>query len=118
MDRPQHPDRARTRRRWLGAAPSVLGHLAILAVILMARGPQPPTTVPDEPVIVSLVQDPRPAPAPKLAAPTPKTTAKPLPRRILMRRPAARPAPDAAPAGKAQKPQAVNSRANLSPLSL
>jgi hypothetical protein len=103
MDRPQHKDRRRTRRRWLVAAPSVLGHLAIVLAFVLARGPQPAATVDDTPMMVSLVESPRPAPEAKPAAP--KAPAKPAVRHVMRRRPAPRAPADAAPAGKEPRPQ-------------
>lgn len=104
QDRPQ--DRARTRRRWLGAAPSVLGHLAILTVILLARGPKPEPAVEAPSMSAVLIESPRPSPEPKPSTPAPRPTATPPPRRAMVRRPAARAPADAPPAGQDRKPQA------------
>ncbi len=105
MDRPQHKDRNRTRRRWLGAAPSLLGHLAIVLAFVLAWGPQPVATVEDAPIMASLIESPRPAPEAEPAAPTPKAPAKPAARHAMLRRPTARAPAEAAPAGKQPRPQ-------------
>jgi hypothetical protein len=64
----------RRRRRFLGALPSLAGHLAILAIILLLPKPLPVTVVEDAPITVSLVPGFKPAPQPKaeVAAPPAK----------------------------------------------
>ena len=58
------PDRVRAerrRRRLLGAAPSIAAHLAILAVVLLARPTLPVAVVEDAPISVSLVPGEKPS---------------------------------------------------------
>jgi len=96
---------ARRRRRFVGAMPSLVGHLGILAIILLMQSPLPETTVEDSPVMsVSLVPGEKPAPAPpaEQEAPQPKPT--PPQRHTLVRRQAKVAPPDAPPAGKDPKP--------------
>jgi len=95
----------RRRRRFVGAMPSLVGHLGILAIILLMQSPLPETTVEDSPVMsVSLVPGEKPAPAPpaEQEAPQPKPT--PPQRHTLVRRQAKVAPPDAPPAGKDPKP--------------
>ena len=102
----RNPDRERAerrRRRIIGALPSLAGHLAILAIILLVHRDLPVTTVEDAAISVSLVPGIKPAPVPKAEeAPQPQTA--PQQRRTLVRRAAARPTPDAPPAGKDPRP--------------
>jgi hypothetical protein len=94
----------RRRRRILGALPSLAGHLAILAIILLLPKPLPVTTVEEGPISVSLVPGIKPAPAPKAEEEAPKPTAEPPKRHTLVRRAAARAPPEAPPAGKDPRP--------------
>jgi hypothetical protein len=94
----------RRRRRVLGALPSLAGHLAILAIILLIPKPLPVTTVDDAPISVSLVPGEKPAPAPKAEEEAPKPKAAPPQRHTLVRRQAAKAPPEAPPAGKDPKP--------------
>jgi hypothetical protein len=101
------PDRVRAerrRRRVLGALPSLAGHLAILAIILLIPKPLPVTTVEDAPISVSLVPGDKPAPAPKSEEEAPKPKAAPPQRHTLVRREAVKAPPEAPPAGKDPKP--------------
>lgn len=100
------PPRLRTerrRRRVLGSLPSVAGHLAILAIIILVPKPLPLTTVEDTPVSVSVVPGDKPAPVPR-AEEAPQPKAAPQKRRTLVRREAAKAPPQAPPAGKDPKP--------------
>lgn len=96
----------RRRRRTLGAMPSVAGHLAILAIILLMPKPLPVATVEDAPMSVSLVPGLKPAPEPKAEEEAPKPQPRPEPpkRHTLVRRAAAKAPPEAPPAGKDPKP--------------
>jgi hypothetical protein len=101
------PDRARAqrrRRRIVGALPSLAGHLAILAAILLVRHPLPERMVEDAPISVSLVPGIKPAPEPKAEVEAPKPKATPPKQHSLVRRAAARPTPDAPTAAKEPKP--------------
>ena len=91
----------RRKRRLLGAAPAVAGHLAILGVFLLVRQPPlPETTVEDAPIVVSLVPGEKPAPVPKAVTDTPKPKAAPPQRHDLARRAAVRAPPEAVDSGK------------------
>jgi hypothetical protein len=94
---------ARRRRRIMGALPSLAGHLAILAIILLVPKPLPMTTVEDAPISVSLIPGIKPAPTPR-AEEAPKPKAQPQQRHTLVRRAAVKPPPEAPPAGKDPKP--------------
>jgi len=101
------PDRVRAerrRRRWLGAAPSVAAHLAILAIFLLVKQPLPVATVEDAPISVSLIPGDKPAPAPPAQAEAPKPKPAPPQRHTLVRRAAVRAPPEAPPAGRDSKP--------------
>jgi hypothetical protein len=101
------PDRVRAERRrqgLLGAAPSVVGHLAILAIFFLVQKPLPAVTVEDAPVSVSLIPGDKPAPAREAQAQAPKPKTAPLQRHTLVRRAALRPPPAAPPADKDSKP--------------
>lgn len=100
---PERVRAARRRRGIMGALPSLAGHLAILAVILLMPKPLPVTTVEDSPISVSLVPGIKPAPVPR-AEETPKPKAQPQQRHTLVRRAAAKAPPEAPPAGKDPKP--------------
>src|ERR1700748_454030 len=78
------PDRVRAerrKRRLLGAAPSIAAHLAILAVVLLARPALPVAVVEDAPISVSLVPGEKPAPAPPAEAEAPQPQPEPPKRR-------------------------------------
>lgn len=90
----------RRRRRLLGAAPSVAGHLLILAIFLLLQSPLPAATVEDAPMVVSLAPGDKPAPVPQTPAEAPKPKAAPPKRHDLARRVAVRPPPEAVDAGK------------------
>jgi hypothetical protein len=94
----------RRRRRLLGAAPAVTGHLLILAVFLLLQQPLPVATVEDAPIVVSLVPGEKPAPVPKALTETPKPKAAPPQHHELARRAALRPPPEAVNAGKDKAP--------------
>jgi hypothetical protein len=96
----------RRRRRILGAMPSLAGHLAVLAIILLMPKPLPVTTVEDSPVMsVSIVPGDKPAPEPKAEdEPKPQPQPKPQQRHTLVRREAKRAPPVAPSAGKDPKP--------------
>src|SRR5262249_42269465 len=85
------------------ALPSLAGHLAILAIILLIPKPLPVTTVEDAPISVSLVPGFKPAPVPR-AEEAPKPKAQPQQRHTLVRREARRAPPDAPPSGQDPKP--------------
>lgn len=95
----------RRKRRLLGAAPAVAGHLLILGVFLLVQqAPLPVTTVEDAPVFVSLVPGEKPAPVPKALTETPKPKAAPPRPHELARRVAVHPPPEAVDAGKDKAP--------------
>jgi hypothetical protein len=94
----------RRRRRLLGAAPSVAGHLLVLAIFLLLQRPLRVTTVEDAPINVSLIPGDKPAPAPEAQVEAPKPKVDPPRRHDLVRRPSPRPTPVAAPAGKEPRP--------------
>lgn len=96
----------RRRRRIVGALPSLAGHLAILAIILLMPKPLPATTVEDSAISVSLVPGFKPAPEPKAEEEAPQPQPKPEPpkRHTLVRRAVAKAPPDAPSAGKDPKP--------------
>src|SRR5215469_7999010 len=83
----------RRRRRVVGALPSLAGHLAILAIILLMPKPLPVTTVEDAAMTVSLIPGDKPAPAPKSEEEAPKPKADPPQRHTLVRRQAAKAPP-------------------------
>ncbi|MGZ6011655.1 MAG: hypothetical protein ACXWK0_07450, partial [Caulobacteraceae bacterium] len=91
-------------RRIAGALPSLAGHLAILAIILLIPKPLPVTTVEDAPISVSLVPGDKPAPVPKAEEEAPKPKAEPPKHHSLVRRAAAKAPAEAPPAGKDPKP--------------
>jgi hypothetical protein len=89
-----------------------VGHLAVLFVLLSARGSAPPMAVEPEPMAVSLVAPPLPPPEPAVApTPAPPAPAKPPPPKAVTRRSRAPAPPDALPAGKVSP---VNGDAELS----
>lgn len=97
------------RRRPLTVALSIAGHLLVLLVLLAPR-PDLPRPAESEPIIVSLVQPPRPpepmvdpSPAPKPAEPTP---AKAPARRTIFRATPVPPEVTPLPAGEAKTAQA------------
>jgi hypothetical protein len=96
----------RRRRRVVGAMPSLAGHLAILAIILLLPKPLPQTTVEDSPVMsVSIVPGEKPSPEPKAEEETkPQPQPKPQQRHVLVRRAAPKAPPEAPSAGKDPKP--------------
>ncbi len=102
------PERLRSKqrkRRLLGVLPSVGGHLAVLAAILLVHKPDLPIVpVDDRPVSLSIVPGEKPAPVPRAQTEAPKPKAEPPPRHDLARRAAARPPPQAAPAAKDPRP--------------
>lgn len=102
------PDRIRAqrrRRRLVGALPSVAGHLAVLAVVLLLQKPALQIVpVEDTPISLSIVPGFKPAPVPKAEVEQPKPKAVPPPRHDLVRRAVRRPTPDPAPAAKEPKP--------------
>ena len=104
--------RVNRRRRWIGAATAIAGHLLVFMVLVRSL-PKPPSIAPPNVVTMTLVAFPPVVPAPP-AAPSPSATrskpssgaaaavaAKPA---SAPRKPTPRPTPDALPAAAARAP--------------